>query len=80
VTFEADLVVTSTGLFYVTPKAYHVWRREWIDVSVSIEKPRRWYGNVIVTTRHTGKKQKFTISARAARNLRVIADYYGSLA
>ena len=79
-TFESDLVVTTAGLFYVTPKAHHVWRREWINLSVSVAKPRRWSAKVIVTTRSTGKRQKFTIGARPTANLRVIAEYYGCLA
>jgi hypothetical protein len=80
VTFlEADLFMTTTGLFYVSPRAFFVWHRYWRDITVSPKKLGRRFARVTITD-GDGNLYTYRLSARAAENLLALADHYGARA
>jgi hypothetical protein len=76
---EAELIVTTVGLFYVTPKASSVWSRGWDQVTVRVTMTGRKFARIVVARREGGDEVEFRIGARACANLRAAAEEHGAL-
>jgi hypothetical protein len=77
---EADLIVTTTGLFYVTPKAHCATAFFWRNCTVSKSKARGRFAQVNVVELRSGVHAQFTVGAHAAENILAVAAHYDALA